>query len=158
MNRDDLLCLLDEYAAWIDAELRLLQQLAETAKVQRAASTANDLAALGAAAGTRDEIMRSLVTIEGGLRGVRQTLDEHRQTASTLDGYDEVAARHREATHLVSLILSMDRESMSALADAELARRSAVASLERDEAALAGYRRVLAPPVASAATLVDRRG
>ncbi len=46
---------------------------------------------------------------------------------------------------------------MSALANAELARRSAVAGLEKGETTLAAYRRVLAPPVASA-TLLKRRG
>ena len=74
-----------------------------------------------------------------------------------LPGYQDVAARHREAAHLVNDILAVDQQSLSALADAELARRSAMASLERGEATLAAYRRVLAPPVASA-TLFDRRG
>ena len=66
-------------------------------------------------------------------------------------------AQHREAAQLVSAFSSTDQQSLSALADAELARRSAVVSLERGETTLAAYRRVLAPPVASA-TLVDRRG
>ena len=97
------------------------------------------------------------MTIEDGLRAVRQTLSDHRESASRIEGFHRVMARHREAADLVSDILSTDRESLSALADAELARRSAVASLERGESTLACYRRVLAPPVASA-TLVNRRG
>ena len=66
-------------------------------------------------------------------------------------------ALHREAATLVGSILTADQASLSALADAELARRTAVASLERGETTLAAYRRVLAPPVASA-TLLNRRG
>ena len=157
MSRDELLRLVDQYSAGIDAELTLLRQLAETAKRQREATDAGNLGALGAAADARDEIMRSLVTIEDGLRGIRQTLTEHRDQASRIEGFEEVAARHREAAHLVTLILSTDRQSLSALADAELARRSAVIGLERGETTLAAYRRVLAPPVASAA-LLNRRG
>ncbi len=97
------------------------------------------------------------MTLEEALRGVRQTLVEHREQAMHIEGFESVAALHRDAAHLVGSILSTDRASLSALADAELARRSAVASLERGESTLAAYRRVLAPPVASA-TLVDKRG
>ena len=46
---------------------------------------------------------------------------------------------------------------MHALADAELARRAAVASLECGEATLAAYRRVLNPPLAGE-SLVNLRG
>jgi hypothetical protein len=72
-------------------------------------------------------------------------------------GDDAVAALHRRASNLVNSILSTDKQSLAALADAELARRSAIASVERSENTLAAYRRVLAPPVGSAG-LVDRRG
>jgi len=154
---DEGLRLLGQYSAGIDAELSLLRQLSDIAKRQREATDAGNLAALGDAADSRDEIMRSLVTIEEGLRVVRQTLTDHREVASKLEGFEEVAARHREAAHLVTLILTTDRQSLSALADAELARRSTVIGLERGETTLAAYRRVLAPPIASAA-LLDRRG
>jgi hypothetical protein len=157
VTRDELLRLVEQYSAGIEAELNLLRQLAEIAKRQREATDAGNLAALGDAADSRDEIMRSLVTIEEGLRDVRQTLTDHRDVASGIEGFEEVAARHREAAHLVTLILSTDRKSLSALADAELARRSTVIGLERGETTLAAYRRVLAPPVASAA-LLNRRG
>ena len=157
MTRDELIRLVEQYRAGIDAELQLLRQLTEIAHRQRSETTTRNLAGLGDAADERDAIMRSLVMIEEGLRGVRQILTEHRDVTSALPGYPEVAARHREAAHLVNDILAVDQQSLSALADAELARRSAMASLERGEATLAAYRRVLAPPVASA-TLFDRRG
>jgi hypothetical protein len=46
---------------------------------------------------------------------------------------------------------------MKALQDAELARRAAMAIVERGETTLAAYGKVIAPPVSSA-TLLNRRG
>jgi hypothetical protein len=157
MTADELVRLIAQYRAGIEAELNLLHRLAGIAAEQRAVTGAGDFGAFTAAADERDAIMRSLVTIEGGLRQVRVELTEHREMASMIQGFEEVVALHREAAQLVGSILSTDQASLSALADAELARRSAVVSLERGETTLAAYRRVLAPPVASA-TLVNRRG
>jgi hypothetical protein len=157
MTRDDLVRLIEQYRAGLEAELTLLHQLETVASRQREASHAPDYRALEHAADERDRLMRGLVMVEEGVRDVRKTLSEFRQTASRLPGYETVAALHREASQLVARILSTDRQSLTALADAELARRSAVAGLERGETTLAAYRRVLAPPVASAA-IVDRRG
>ncbi|MFO7301717.1 MAG: hypothetical protein DIU54_004785 [Acidobacteriota bacterium] len=157
MTRDEATRLLDEYRAGIDAELNLLRQLAEVARQQREVTAAGDFQAFHRVADRRDAIMQSLVTIEEGLRSIRQTLAAHRDVARQVDGYDAVVARHREATLLVGEILATDQQSMSALADAELARRSAIASLERGETTLAAYRRVLAPP-AGHARLVDKIG
>lgn len=157
MTRDELARLVSEYRAGLDAELHLLHQLAPLATAQQDVTRRGDYVAFGAVADSRDEVMRSLVTIEERLRTIRQTLAPHRSVVTTLDGYAEVADRHHEASRLVAAILSTDQASLAALADAEVARRSAIASLERGEATLAAYRRVLAPPVAHA-TLVDRRG
>lgn len=157
MNRDELSRLISQYHAGLDAELTLLRQLSELAARQRAVSEAGDFTAFSSAADERDKVMRSLVMIEEGLRGVREALTEHRHLAMTVPGFEAVAALHREAAIAVNKILSTDQASLSSLADAELARRSAVASLERGETTLAAYRRVLVPPVASA-TLLDRRG
>ena len=157
MTPDELARLIQEYRAGIEAELTLLHQLAAIANEQRTTTGAGDFAAFEGAADGRDRVMRSLVTIEESLRVIRHSLTEHREQASKLEGFEEVVARHRDAAHLVGTILANDQASLSALADAELARRSAVASLERGENTLAAYRRVLAPPVASA-TLVNKRG
>ncbi len=157
MTADDVRRLLAQYRAGIDAELQLLRQLAEVSAQQRETSDTGDFDTFTAVADTRDRVMRSLGTIEENLREVRQELTAHRELAVTVEGFDEVATRHREAAHLVNEILSTDQRSLSALADAELARRSAVVSLERGETTLAAYRRVLAPPVSSA-RLVDKRG
>jgi hypothetical protein len=157
MTPDEIAGLLDQYRAGIEAELALLRQMADVAKDQRQATQSSDFVRLGQIADARDRIMRSLVTIEEGLRSVRQALVDHRQLATAIPGYEEVARRHREASALVSHILETDQQSMADLANAELARRSAVAGLERGETTLAAYRRVLSPPVASA-KLVDKIG
>jgi hypothetical protein len=154
---DDLARLIEQYRAGIVAELNLLKQLAAVSRRQQDTTRKGDFGTFNTASDTRDDLMRSLVMIEEGLRNVRQSLTEHRAIASRLPGFDEVAALHREAAQLVGSILSTDQESLAALADAELARRSAVSNLERGESTLAAYRRVLAPPVASA-TLFNRKG
>jgi hypothetical protein len=157
VTSDELGRLIEQYRAGLEAEFSLLQSLGEIAQRQNTASHAADFAGLERIADERDQLMRSLVMIEEGLRDVRRMLAEHRGMAETLRGYNAVAALHRRASHLVNRILSTDKQSLAALADAELARRSAIASVERSENTLAAYRRVLAPPV-SPATLVDRRG
>lgn len=157
MTLDELNRLVQQYRAGIEAELSLLNQLADVSAQQHDVSRKGDFGTFGDAADRRDRVMRSLVTIEEGLRNVRRQLTEHAELTRQIQGFDEVVALHREAAQLVNTILAVDQDSLSALADAELARRSAVASLERGETTLAAYRRVLAPPVASA-TLLKRQG
>lgn len=157
MTGDEAARLLGQYSAGIDAELTLLRQLSDVARDQREVTTASDFQAFNRIADRRDAIMRSLVTVEEGLRTIRLELTASRDVARLVDGYDDVVNRHREATDLVNTILATDQQSISALADAELARRSAMASLERGETTLAAYRRVLAPP-ATGAKLVDKIG
>ncbi len=157
MTRDEAARLLEQYRAGIDAELSLLRQLAGVAHDQHEVTAASDFETFNRIADRRDAIMRSLVTLEENLRVLRIELTAHRAVAMLVPGYDEVVNRHREATELVNTILSTDQQSIAALADAELARRSAMASLERGETTLAAYRRVLSPPIASA-KLVDKIG
>lgn len=157
MTADEIVRLLEQYSAGIDAEVTLLLQLAAVARRQHEVTQASDFVTFTNIADSRDSLMRSLVALEEDLRPVRQTLADHRDLAKHMAGYDEVVRRHREAAQLVTAILATDQQSIAALADAELARRSAVASLERGETTLAAYRRVLSPPIASAA-LVDKIG
>lgn len=157
MTPDEAVRLLAEYRAGIDAELALLHQLTDVATSQQTATASADFTAFTHISDRRDAIMQSLVTLEDGLRTIRQQLTTHRTVVSQIEGYAEVVARHREATQLVNDILATDQQSIAALADAELARRSAMANLERGESTLAAYRRVLSPPVSSA-RLVDKIG
>lgn len=157
MTPDDLARLIGQYRAGLDAEMNILRQLAHVAERQHATTRQGDFGAFNHAADERDRLTQSLVNIEAGLRDIRQQLTDHRDKASRLPGFDQVVAMHHDAAQLVNTILSRDKQSMASLADAELARRSAVAGIERGETTLAAYRRVLTPP-AESATLVNRRG
>lgn len=157
MTTDDLARLIEQYRAGLDAEMNILRQLAHVAERQHAVTGRGDFAAFNHAADERDRLTQSLVNIEAGLRDIRQQLTDHRDKASRLAGFGQVVAMHHDAAQLVNSILSKDKQSLASLADAELARRSAVAGIERGETTLAAYRRVLTPP-AESATLVNRLG
>lgn len=145
--------LVEQYRAGIDAELHLLDELRTIAEHQHEASQQGDLTRFHTIADRRDSLMRDLVAVEEGLRAVRADLAAH----PDVPGAQDLAARHRDVSEAINHILTIDRQSMNALADAELARRSALTSLERGETTLAAYRRVLAPPPEHA-RLVNRVG
>ena len=157
MNDHALVDALAQYRAGLDAEIALLEQLALVAARQRGVTVRRDFEQLGIEGDERDRLTRALVAVEEGLQPVRARLSAARDRVTTLGGYAEVVALHQQASGLVARILATDEESMQSLADAELARRAAVASLEQGETTLAAYRRVLTPSI-SQASLVDRRG
>lgn len=157
MNDHALVDALAQYRAGLDAEIALLEQLALVAARQRGVTVRRDFEQLGIEGDERDRLTRALVAVEEGLQPVRARLSAARDRVTTLGGYAEVVALRQQASGLVARILATDEESMQSLADAELARRAAVASLEQGETTLAAYRRVLTPSI-SQASLVDRRG
>ena len=157
MTDRDALQLLDQYRAGLEAEIALLRQLDTIAIRQRDVTETRDFEQLARESDVRDRLTRTLVTIEKGVREVRDALNGSRLNLSRFEPYRQVVALRHAAAELVQRILTIDRDSMKALGDAELARRAALASLERGETTLAAYRRVIAPPVCNAA-LVDRRG
>ena len=157
MTSTDIGELVEQYRAGVDAELHLLALLADVAQHQRDATGAGDLTRFTAVADERDALMRNLVALEEHLRAIRVALGDDRDHHETPPAYAEIATRHREASQVITRILATDQESITALADAELARRSAVSSLDRGEATLAAYRRVLTPPLEHA-KLVDKVG
>ncbi len=157
MNDHALVDALAQYRAGLDAEIALLEQLALVAARQRGVTVRRDFEQLGIEGDERDRLTRALVAVEEGLQPVRARLSAARDRVATLGGYAEVVALRQQASGLVARILATDEESMQSLADAELARRAAVASLEQGETTLAAYRRVLTPSI-SQASLVDRRG
>lgn len=149
--------LLAEYRSGLDAEVSLLRQLATLAERQKACTQTRDFERLSAESDERDRVTRALVTLEEGLTTIRHQLAAVRPLAAGRALYREVVEIRRQAADLVSSVLSVDQESLKSLADAEMARRAALASLEKGETTLAAYRKVLTPPVEHAA-LVDRRG
>jgi hypothetical protein len=157
VTRSDIEQLLGEYRSGLDAEMVLLRQLAALAERQKASTESRNFEQLSGESDERDRVTRSLVALEEGLTGVRQRLNAVKAQAMTLPGYAVILELRRAAAALVSSVLSVDQESLKSLADAEMARRAAMASLEKGETTLAAYRKVLTPPVEHAA-LVDRRG
>ncbi|MFA5907775.1 MAG: hypothetical protein WC815_03260 [Vicinamibacterales bacterium] len=157
MNPHELADAVEEYRAGLETGVTLLRQLRNIASRQREGTEQRDYERLAADSDARDRLTRALVAVEPGLRAVRARLAAVRVDLTTIAGFAEVLALRLTAAELVAGILDTDRESMKALADAELARRAAVASLECGETTLAAYRRVLSPPI-TGASLLDRRG
>lgn len=157
MTREELEVVLEEFRKGLETELALLRQLQAVAAQQREVSAARDFDRFKIVSDERDRLTRSLLTVEQGLGESRDLLARMREEVSSIPVYGTVLALRQASTDLVNDILSSDRAAMKALADAEVARRSALASLERGETTLAAYRRVLSPPITNAG-LVDRRG
>lgn len=157
MTATEAASLLPVYGAGLEAELSLLKQLRGLADLQRDAIEDNALDRLRQIADERDRLMAGLVAIEAEIVPLRQALCEDRRIAQSLDGFRELVALHQAAGDLVRTILSSDVETVRALRDAELARRFATQLVDSGELTLAAYKRVIAPPLASAG-LVDTRG
>jgi hypothetical protein len=157
IDSGDVAALLAEYRAGLDAELALLDRLREFADLQREASHAGDLEALGLVSDARDGVMANLVTLEHQLKPIRLALANKAGELAGDPQFHEVAERHRDAAARVAAILMFDRESLESLKEAELARSFAARTLEQGETTLAAYRRVVAPHVSGAA-LVNRKG
>ncbi len=157
MNDHALADALAEYRAGLDAEIALLEQLALVAARQRGVTARRDFEQFGVEGDERDRLTQALVAVEDGLQSARARLGQARERVVALGGYGEVVGLRQRAATLVARILATDEESMQSLADAELARRAAVASLEQGETTLAAYRRVLTPSLGHA-SLVDRHG
>lgn len=148
---------LDQYRAGLETAVSLLKQLREAAARQREGTEQRDFAAIAADSDTRDRLTGALVAIEPGLREIRTALANANVVLRGQPDYDEVIALRQVAADLVAGILETDKASMQALADAELARRAAMAGVETGETTLAAYRRVLSPPV-GAASVLNLRG
>ena len=148
---------LEQYRAGLEAELALLGQLEVIAARQRGVTARRDFERLGAEGEDRDRLTRALVSLEEGLQPVRARLAGAGGQVARVPQYADVLALRQRAGALVARILATDEESMHSLADAELARRAALASREPGETTLAAYRRVLTPALRHA-SLVDRHG
>ena len=157
MTREALEHLIAEYGAGVEAELTLLRQLKRLAAAQQDALREHDMELVTRIGDEREQTLAGLVKIEHELKPIRQTLADRQDEARAIEGFADVVTLHRAAANLVATIISSDRETMQALRDAEIARRFAAQAIEVGETTLAAYRRVIAPPVASA-SLVNKRG
>jgi hypothetical protein len=157
VTRDQLIPLLDQYRAGLDAELMLLHRLQALALEQRRVSQTGSVADIHSTVDNRDRVLATLVKVEYELKSVRQQLLAGREWLTDLPAYQDIVERHKEAADLVADIIGVDRDSIEALKEAEQARRVAAQSLEQGESTLAAYRRVVSPDL-TPATLVNRRG
>ncbi|MGE3276382.1 MAG: hypothetical protein AB7O67_14815 [Vicinamibacterales bacterium] len=146
---------LTTYAAGLEAVLELLGRLQALAREQRAASDARDFGRFKAVADERDGVTATLVTLEAELAPLRARLGTQRQASSRLPIYQTLVERHRQARTLIDETLRTDAATVSALRDAEAARRAAAQVLETSEQTLSAYRRVISPSRTSA--LLDAR-
>jgi hypothetical protein len=145
------------YAAGLEAEMSLLERLDAISAAQRVASDAQNLPGVHEGTDERERLLAHLVALEADLRPVRQAIALNHRGAEDLPLFKSVAERHRTAADLVARILAADEVTLTALREAEIARRFAAQAIEAGENTLAAYRRVVAPPLASA-SLLNKRG
>jgi hypothetical protein len=157
MTREELGTHLATYAAGLEAELTILQQIERLSAVQKRATIDHDIDQLHRIVDERDRLMAALVRLESHISISRQILAEYRPLAASIPGFDAVAALHRTAGDVVNGIMQADQETMAALREAEAARRTASQAIEAGEHTLAAYRRVISPSP-SGPSLVDRHG
>ena len=127
MTRSEIEQLLAQYRAGLEAEMLLLRQLSALARRQKASTESRNFEQLAAESDERDRVTRSLVALEDGLADVRHRLAAVKAQAATLPAYTVIVEMRRQAAELVSSVLSVSQESLKSLADAEMARRAAMA-------------------------------
>ena len=157
MTRRQLADTLARYGAALEAELELLRHVQQLSTDQQDATRRHDSERLQHVAAERVRLMDGLVRIEHEVGADRLVLADHRLEAACLPGFGRVSTLHRAAAALVGEIAATDRETMTALQEAEVARRATAQAIEAGETTLNAYRRVLAPS-AHGPALVDRRG
>jgi hypothetical protein len=157
VTADDLSAALPTYAAGVEAELSLLEQLRQIALQQHEASRAQHLAEVNKAGDARERLMAALVRLEHELKPIRLAIAAHSREAATLEGFAAVRALHQTAAALVTTVLQADQDTLAELQSAEAARRTSAQSVETGAATLAAYRRVLTPSIGSTG-LINRRG
>jgi hypothetical protein len=148
---------LEAFKADLETEVALLRQLQELAQHQRESSDTLDFERFQLASLQRDKLTRTLIDLEQDLSRRGAALESMGSAAAATSSYAAIVALRRATTELVNDILECDRAAMKVLADAEIARRAALASLERGETTLAAYRRVLAAEQGNKG-LLDSRG
>jgi hypothetical protein len=153
----ELVPLISQYRAGLDGELALLRRLEALSLEQRDATTAGEFKRITEITDERDRVMANLVTLEAELKPLRLRLFQSREKLQDVAEFREVISLHQQAAALVNGVLSIDENSLEALKEAEIARRTAAQALEQGESTLAAYRRVVSPSL-KPASLVNRRG
>ncbi len=148
---------LSAFASGVTAEITLLEQLQLVAGEQRLASESRDFERFQTVSAERDRLTRALLGVESDLADTRVRVMPLLESRSDDPVHAEVVGLCRRSSTLVADILHCDREAMKLLADAEVARRAALNTLEKGGNTLAAYRRVLTSTDTHAGIL-DQRG
>jgi len=148
--------MLAQYRAGLEAQIALLRQIEEVAYRQRTVSESRDFEQLAIESEPRDNLTWSLIEIEHDLAAGLRAMAASGQLA-WIEGLSDVVSLRRTIANLIARIVAIDQISLQSLANAEVAGRSALASLERGETTLAAYRKVLTPQEPAAASF-DRVG
>lgn len=153
----DLPSLLAAYRAGVERELDALERLETLAHAQLDAATRGDLDRVLALTHDRAVVWGEIDAEEAVLGRARGRLHECLGAARRVDGFDEVAERHRLARTRLDAIVEVDHRTLAQLELDARTKRDLAKDLEAGEATLAAYRRVTSDTAASA-ELVDRRG
>ena len=156
MTRSELGQALSQYRAGLEAEISLLHQLSALPTGDNGSATLS-AAELSALADDRDRVMANIASIEQDLMPLRAMLSAARALVRETADFAAVTQLHQQARALVSTMLESDRLALDALRTADRARRFAADEVEKGEATVAAYRRVVSPPL-EGARIVDRRG
>ena len=87
MTDRDAELFLEQYRAGLEAEIALLRQLDTIAVRQRDVTETRDFEQLAAESDVRDRLTRTLVTIEKGVREVREALNASKITLNRFEVY-----------------------------------------------------------------------
>ena len=112
---NDLLPLVTQYRAGLEAEIALLQRLAALAERERDVTASGSLVALNEISDARDGVMASLVAVEAQLTSVRRILVDTRERLAGSEAFEELTVLHKEAADLASSIMTADVHSMASL-------------------------------------------
>ena len=102
MNRDQLLPLVDQYRAGLDAELMLLHRLQALSIEQRRVSQTGSISDLQSTVDDRDRVLATLVKVEHELKGLRQVLAAGREWLADSPAFQEIVERHGGRITVVS--------------------------------------------------------
>jgi hypothetical protein len=149
--------LLAAYRAGVERELDALERLETLAHAQLDAATRGDVDRVLELTKDRAVIWGEIDAEEAVLGAARVRLHERLGAARRVDGFDEVADRHRLACTRLDAIAEVDHRTLTQLEFDARTKRDLAKDLEAGEATLAAYRRVTSDAAASA-ELVDRRG
>lgn len=152
----DLADTLAAYRHGLEAQIHLLETLADIAARQRDACLRVDAAALADACIERDRVMEMLFGLEAVQRPQRDRIVEALPAARRLDLFETVSRLHRRAEACLAELDRRDAATRAQIEQSDMARRASATALETGETTLAAYRKILS--VESRSSILNSRG